>query len=111
MLISCSLDRIWAHSNNTGKTKGAHKDNTPTNTSLRILFNEIGIEISIPSKPNLEAPCFFINVILGLKEGEEMAGKIKAQWIKENAAEFLKTNIDIIKPKIIITLGKRHMTP
>jgi len=89
------------------ETKGAHKDNTPTNTSLRILFNEIGIDIGTPSKPNHEAPCFFTNVILGLKEGEEMAGKIKAQWIKENAIEFLKPNIDIIKPKIIITLGKK----
>lgn len=89
------------------ETKGEHKDNTPTNTSLRILFNEIGIDIGTPSKPNNKAPCFFTNVILGLKEGEEMAGNIKYSWVKENAIEFLKPNIEIIRPKIIITLGKR----
>lgn len=87
------------------ETRGCHRDESRTNQSLIKLFKLIGIDIGTPSHPNHAAPCFFTNAILGLKDEKAMAGKVKDSWLKECAKEFLKPNIEIIKPRIIITLG------
>ena len=87
------------------QTKGCHRDESRTNASLIELFKSIGIDIGTPSHPNHKASCFFTNAILGLKDDKAMAGKVKDSWLKDNAKVFLKPNIEIIKPKIIITLG------
>lgn len=48
---------------------------------------------------------YFTNSILGIKRGGR-SSTVKDSWIKESSLEFLKPLIlDIIKPKIIITLG------
>ncbi|WP_414469262.1 uracil-DNA glycosylase family protein [Methanobacterium sp. ACI-7] len=86
------------------KCKGEHLDDTPTNKNLRKLFKLIGIDIGYPNNPNLSAPVFFTNAILGLKEGR-MNTPIKYSWVKNDAEEFLKPTIDIVNPKIIMTLG------
>ncbi|WP_209581786.1 uracil-DNA glycosylase family protein [Methanobacterium aggregans] len=85
--------------------KGNHKDDSITNSRMKEAFELIGIEVGYPSSPNRDAPCFFTNVVLGLKEGNK-SNPIKAKWVKEHAEEFLKPTIEIVNPKIIITLGK-----
>lgn len=85
--------------------KGNHKDDSITNVRIKEAFELIGIEVGYPSSPNRNAPCFFTNVVLGLKQGNK-SNPIKRNWVKEHAEEFLKPNIEIIDPRIIITLGK-----
>jgi hypothetical protein len=85
--------------------KGNHKDSSITNSRMKEAFELIGIKIGYPSSPNHDAPCFFTNVVLGLKQGNK-SNPIKGKWVKEHAEEFLVPNIEIIDPKIIITLGK-----
>jgi uracil-DNA glycosylase len=69
------------------------------------LFQRLNIDIGKPSQPNANAPTFFTNAILGIKKNG-MSSKVKAIWEKESTEEFLKPLIEIIQPKIIITLGK-----
>jgi DNA polymerase len=85
--------------------KGNHNDHSITNTRIKEVFESIGIDIGLPSSPNENAPCFFTNVVLGLKEGNK-SNPIKSKWVNEHAKEFLMPTIEIINPEIIITLGK-----
>jgi len=88
------------------KCEGGHLDNSITNQNLRKLFESIEIDVGYPDNPNKEAPVFFTNAVLGLKE-DGMTGKIKNSWVEHDAKIFLKPNIDIVQPKILITLGKK----
>lgn len=85
--------------------KGVDNDNNPTNRNLIKLFKEINIDIGIPSKPNKNAKVFLTNAILGIKKNG-MSSEVKVKWEKESTENFLKPLIDIIQPKVIITLGK-----
>ena len=63
------------------------------------LFNEAGIDLK---------DCFFSNVYMGLRDTESMTGEFPGSkdedFVKRNI-EFLSYQIDVIKPKVIITLG------
>jgi len=84
---------------------GKDSDDNPTNNNLIELFNVINIDIGLPSKPNKSAPVFFTNSILGIKTNGKMSGKVSQKWAKESTQEFLLPLIELIKPKVIITLG------
>lgn len=72
----------------------------PTWRNLRKLFIEANVNL---------LDCFFSNVFMGLRKTESMTGKFhgfKDEGFVRRNIEFLLFQIDIIKPKLIITLGK-----
>lgn len=85
--------------------QGCDIDSNPTNRNIIELFKCVGIDIGIPSKPNVSTPVFFTNSILGIKVDGKMAGKISQSWARQCTDAFLKPLIDIINPRVIITLG------
>jgi uracil-DNA glycosylase len=85
--------------------KGNHDDYGITNSRMKEVFGLLGIDVGLPNTPNKDAPCFFTNVVLGLKNGNKSA-TIKNKWVNEHSKEFLKPTLEIVDPKIIITLGK-----
>jgi Uracil-DNA glycosylase len=98
------IGQDWGDVNYYLDNKGIDADNNPTNRNLIELFKTLNIDIGTPSDPNKSAPVFFTNAILGIKYNG-MSSKVKASWVKECTNEFLKPLIEIIEPKIIITLG------
>lgn len=73
---------------------------SPTWKNLINLFNQVEI--------NLE-DCFFSNVFMGLRKTESMTGKFPGYKDKDFVArnlKFLAFQIETIKPKVIIILGK-----
>ncbi|WP_312648946.1 uracil-DNA glycosylase family protein [Aminipila sp.] len=73
---------------------------SPTWKNLIKLFNEASINMQ---------NCFFSNVFMGLRKTDSMTGKfpgLKDQEFKKRNIEYLKYQIEIIKPRLIITLGK-----
>ena len=100
------IGQDWGTVNFFTESKGGPLDDSHTNRNLRELFNIIGIDVGYPNNPNTHAPVFFTNAILGLKEGA-MAGSVKDSWLRNDAETFLKPTIDVVQPKIIITLGKK----
>lgn len=85
--------------------KGIDADSNPTNKNLIELIKVLNIDIGTPSNPNKSAPVLFTNAIFGIKDNG-MSSKVKDSWGKECTKVFLEPLIEIIKPKIIITLGK-----
>jgi hypothetical protein len=87
---------------------GKDNDKNPTNKNLSKLYSEIGFDLGLPTNP-VPQSAFFTNAILGIKgivEQKQMSGTVKMRWVRESTITFTKELIDIIKPKIIITLGK-----
>jgi len=68
--------------------------------NLRKLFAEANVKLT---------ECFFSNVFMGLRKTDSPTGKFPGfkdgKFVSRNV-EFLLFQIDIIKPKVIITLGK-----
>jgi len=99
------IGQDWGDVNFFIKCEGGHLDDSQTNRNLKKLFEIIGIDIGYPDHPT-NAPVFFTNAVIGLKEGG-MSGNIKDSWVKKDSETFLKPTIEIVDPKILITLGKK----
>lgn len=77
----------------------------PANQNIHSYFlNILGYDIGHPTNPNRTNPIFFTNAVMGLKSGS-MSANFKTSWLKESREEFLIPLINIIQPKIIITIG------
>ena len=73
---------------------------SPTWRNLIELFEEAGVDLK---------KCFFSNVFMGLRDTEKMTGKFPGARDKDfvnRNLEFLLFQIETIKPKLIITLGR-----
>lgn len=74
--------------------------NGPTWREIRKLFKISEIDLN---------RCFFSNVYMGLRDVKSMTGTFPGSKDKEYVARnqlYLKLQIDTLKPKVIITLGK-----
>jgi len=87
------------------KHKGTDENKNPTNKNLVILFNSIGISINGPENKESCNLVYFTNVILCLKAGG-LSSPIEQKYASICCDRFLKFLIPIIRPKIVIALGK-----
>jgi hypothetical protein len=90
------------------KNSGKDDDQNPTCKNLITLFEQIKIDVGLPSAPIKEANLHFTNIIPFLRTGQMqgLLDKILTQTlINEFANEFTKPLIEIVEPQIIITLG------
>jgi len=88
------------------KQDGIDWDNSETNRVLRDLLAAIGFNIDLPSSSTGRGLLFFTNAILCLKRGGAQAA-VKTQWFRNCGAQFLKPQIEIVKPRVVICLGQR----
>ena len=72
----------------------------PTWRNMISLFKEADIELT---------DCFYSNVFMGLRDTKSLIGKFpgfKNKYFVKRNIDFLSFQIEAIKPKVIITLGK-----
>jgi uracil-DNA glycosylase len=73
---------------------------------LRRLLGSIGIEIAAPAATDAGGGIVFLtNAVLCLKDGG-MHAKIRPEWFTNCGARFLGPTIDLIAPKVVISLGE-----
>jgi len=100
------IGQDWGDVNYFIENKGYDKDNNPSDNTIRNLLASIDIEIPQPSKcDETKTPIFLTNTILCLKKGG-LAGPIKKSWFDNCGKNFLQPLIEIIQPKVVVTLGK-----
>lgn len=86
--------------------EGREKDGNPTNTTLKTLLQEVGITIQDPSAmEGAQGPIFLTNAILCLKQGG-LQGPVNGQWFQTCGQHFLKPTIDLIRPRVLVSLGQ-----
>ena len=84
--------------------KGLDEDDNSTNTNLQILLASVGYEIALPTEQPKPAKLFFTNAVLCLKPGR-LTGSVKAECFRNCGVEFLKPQIELVRPKAVVTLG------
>ena len=80
-------------------------DDNATDINLIELFKSINIEVDHPRSAVQNPLLFFTNTVLCMKEGG-LATKIPSKCYSSCAKLYLAGIIEIIKPEVIITLGK-----
>lgn len=100
------IGQDWGSKNYFTKYKGIDANKNPTNVTLTKLLEYIGVRIWIADKNQVDrGELFLTNAILCLKPGN-MRSKLRDIWIETCSKNYLKEQIDIVSPKIIICLGK-----
>lgn len=77
----------------------------PTNENLQKLLKIVGVEIRKP-RDSQDQAAFFTNLILCLKTGG-LQGRVDDQWFANCSHTFFKPLLEIIRPKVIVALGKK----
>ena len=96
----------WGDVSYFERYKGRDKPKgNPTNEHLQILLNHIGVQIGKPCESQ-EQVIFLTNLILCLKDGGLQA-PVENDWFSNCTREFFEPLVEIIKPKVILALGKK----
>ena len=97
----------WGDTNYFIDNRGREKPGNRTNDTLRTLLRSIGREIPAPTASDAGGgTVFFTNAILCLKNGG-MQAKVMREWFVNCAKRFLRPTIDLIAPRVVVTLGER----
>lgn len=97
----------WGDTRYFIKNKGRESPRNPTNETLMELLRSIGIAIGGPTPRDAGGGILFLtNAVLCLKGGGLQA-KVKPQWFANCASRFLRPTIDLIAPKVVVTLGEQ----
>jgi uracil-DNA glycosylase family 4 len=83
--------------------QGLEQDNNPTNKMLCALLSSVGIRIELP-RQSQHHTLFFTNSILCLRPGR-LTGPVKARWFKNCSETFLRQQIELVDPRVIVTPG------
>jgi len=85
--------------------KGLEEDTNTTNRRICELLSSIGISIQLPRQSKNPA-LFFTNSVLCLRPGR-LTGPIKSRWFTNCSTNFLRPQVELVNPKVVVTLG--HM--
>jgi len=88
----------------SGNYKIYRKNNT--NETLRKLLTSVDIDIELPEGKVTTGVIFLTNAILCFKPGEDLQSKVKLEWYYNCGPQFLKPLIDIVEPRVVVTLGE-----
>ncbi|MED5590661.1 uracil-DNA glycosylase family protein [Bacillus subtilis] len=86
----------WGHVEAFIRNKGQVNPLNTTNNKLIEMLSLIGVKLE---------DTYLTNAILCMKETKNLSGKTKSAWYRNCGEHFLKREIEIVNPKIIITLG------
>ena len=97
------IGQDWGDENYFRSNEGRDNDGNATNQNLRKLVSFIGCDPGLPSNPTVQ-PLFFTNAVLGIKSGG-MSADLKHDWLRHSSLNFTGPLIEIIRPRLIVTLG------
>jgi len=87
------------------KNRGGEAPSNPTNRALVELIGIAGVPIDEPGLHQGRHAAFFTNAVLCLKGGALQA-TVQQTWF-QNCAPFLRRQIDIVRPEVVVGLGER----
>lgn len=78
----------------------------PTMRTLERLLRGIGLEVSLAAYGTGQRGVFLTNAVLCLKEGGLQA-QVKQGWFDNCGIRFLRRQIEIISPRVAVTMGQK----
>lgn len=101
----------WGDVKSFRDQEGLDSAKSPTNQMLRCLLRSVGFTIGQPpleDKPELpskKSGVYLTNAVLCLKN-DGVQATVKPDWVKNCAPRFLKEQVLIVMPKVVVTLGE-----
>ena len=86
--------------------QGGVDADSPTNQMLRELLAHAGVSISPPPGAGQKVGVFLTNAVLCLKQGGAQA-PVRDEWFTNCGRAFLRSQIELVHPKVVVTLGER----
>lgn len=99
------IGQDWGDIRYFEENKGFDAKGNPTNNTLVKLLSILGVSVQSPELVDQPQVAFFTNAILCLKEGG-LQGSVRQHWF-DNCADFLIKQIEIVSPKVVVTLGEK----
>ena len=96
----------WGDTTYFVQHEGREGPRNPTNLALVELLGIAGIAIGDPGSPVGRDIAFFTNAILCLKGSGGLKGTVQPSWF-DNCAQFLRRQIEIVRPAVVVGLGER----
>jgi uracil-DNA glycosylase len=88
------------------KYEGLDDLQNPTMRALERLLRSIGFDVSLSAYGTGHRGVFLTNAILCLKQGG-LQDSVKSGWFGNCAPRFLRRQIEIVRPRVAVTLGQR----
>ena len=85
---------------------GLDESKNPTNRRLRTLLAEAGFAVADVGMAEGRGNVFLTNAVLCLKSGG-LSGPVNADWFRECGPAFLRPQIELVRPRAVVTLGER----
>jgi len=79
---------------------------SPTNKMLSELLTSVGILVGPAPERVPASGVFLTNAALCLKVGGAQA-QVKREWFKNCGESFLRAQIELVRPKVVVSLGER----
>jgi uracil-DNA glycosylase len=97
----------WGDTGYFVRQKGREGPRNPTNLALVELVGIAGVSIGDPGSQEGRDVAFFTNAILCLKgPSGGLQGTVQQGWF-DNCASFLRKQIEIVHPDVVVGLGER----
>jgi uracil-DNA glycosylase family 4 len=87
------------------RQRGIDISTNATNQMLRELLASIGLNVDEASRHTTASGVFLTNAVLCLKRGGAQA-EVSSEWF-DNCGCFLRAQVEIVRPKVVVTLGER----
>ena len=97
----------WGDVKYLTKNGGRDRPGNPTNKALCTLLSSIGIHIPLPEHSRGRGELYFTNAILCLKTVGGLQGDVEDSWFSNCGQKFLRPQIELLGPKVVVCLGKR----
>jgi len=98
----------WGDVSYFTKHQGRDDLNTPTNRNLLRILAKSGLHRGSGYEPESQVKMFWTNAILCLKNGGLQA-KVEQDWFDNCGPRFLRRQIEIIRPRVVVALGSRAL--
>jgi uracil-DNA glycosylase len=96
----------WGDTRYYQKHLGLDDLKNPTMRTLEKLLASVGITTSLRSYGSGASGLFLTNAVLCLKGGG-LQGDVQRSWFENCGTRFLRPQIDLIGPKVVVALGQR----
>jgi len=96
----------WGDVRYFNANRGLDDLKNPTVKTLEELLRSIDIDASFSRYGQVSTKLFLTNAILCLKQGGLQA-KVETNWFSNCGRLFLKRQIEIVQPRVVVSLGER----
>jgi uracil-DNA glycosylase len=90
--------------------KGLDSSTNPTNRRVRNFLDLVGLPVPDAQLGSSNSGVFLTNAALCLRKRAGLQGPVTAKWFENCGPAFLKPLLELVRPKVVVTLGERAYT-